>query len=113
MITIAVVEALLPVETIDIVFVSGRIATSMVLLLSAILALRLVSIYKGGMLRKPWLLLLAGIVVFALAQLMSASSTILGSDLIRTVTAVISLVGSLAIFGGLLRLVNAWRNLAS
>jgi hypothetical protein len=102
---------MLDVETIDIVFVLGRIATSIVLFLSAVLALRLISIYKGGILRKPWLLLLTGIVVFSLAQLVSALSAIFEVKLIRMAVAIVSLTGSLVIFSGLLQLVNAWGRL--
>jgi hypothetical protein len=102
---------MLDFDTIHIVFVIGRIATSIVLLLSAVLALRLISIYKGGILRKPWLLLLTGIVVFSLAQLVSAFSAILEAELIRMAAAIVSLIGSLVIFSGLLRLVNAWGRL--
>ena len=102
---------MLDVETIDIVFVLGRIATSIVLFHSAVLALRLISIYKGGILRKPWLLLLTGIMVFALAQFVSALSAIFEVELIRMAAAIVSLTGSLVIFSGLLQLVNAWGRL--
>jgi hypothetical protein len=102
---------MLDVETIDIVFILGRIATSIVLFLSAVLALRLISIYKGGILRKPWLLLLTGIMVLALAQFVSALSAIFEVELIRMGAAIVSLTGSLVIFSGLLQLVNAWGRL--
>jgi hypothetical protein len=107
----AVVELMMDVETVDIVFVLGRVATSIVLLLSAVLALRLISIYKGGILRKPWLILLTGIVIFSLAQLVSAFSAIFEVEIIRMAAAIVSLAGSLVIFFGLLQLVNAWGGL--
>jgi hypothetical protein len=96
-------------ETFDVVFVLGRIIASVILILGAALAWRLISIYKGGRLQKPWLLLLTGILLLALAQLMSASSVVFSSDPLRIIAALASLVGSLAILGGLLRLVNAWK----
>jgi hypothetical protein len=96
-------------ETFDIVFVLGRLVASVILIFATVLAWRLISIYKGGILQKPWLLLLAGILLFALAQLASASSAAFESDMLRIVAAIVSLVASLAIFGGLLRLVNAWK----
>jgi hypothetical protein len=101
----------LAIEILDLIFVWGRIITSIVLLGSVILGLRLIYIYKGGVLQKPWLLLIAAIVVFALAQLASAAANALESDLLRVVAAALSLVGSLSIFGGLLRIVNAWKNM--
>lgn len=78
-------------ETLDIAFVLGRVLTFIVLVLSAVLARRLVSIYKGGTLQKSWLLLLTGILVFALAQLASASSLVFESDLFRIGAAVTGL----------------------
>jgi hypothetical protein len=96
-------------ETFDVIFVFGRVLASIILLFGAVFAWRLISIYKGGILQKPWLLLLTGILLFAIAQLASASSAVFESDMLRIVAAIVSLVGSLAIFGGLLRLVNAWR----
>jgi hypothetical protein len=98
------------VETFDVVFVLGKVVASVILLVGAVFAWRLISIYKGGILQKPWLLLLTGILLFALAQLVSASSVVFASDTLRIVAAIVSLVGSLAIFGGLLRLVNAWKS---
>jgi hypothetical protein len=97
------------VETLDVIFVLGRVLASVILLLGAVFAWRLISIYKGGVLQKPWLVLLTGILLFALAQLVSASSVVFESDILRIAAAIASLVGSLAIFGGLLRLVNAWK----
>jgi hypothetical protein len=102
-------EDLLLAETFDVAFVLGRLVASVILLFGAVFAWRLISIYKGGILQKPWLLLLAGILLFALAQLVSASSVVFESDMLRIVAAIVSLVASLAIFGGLLRLVNAWK----
>jgi hypothetical protein len=104
---------LLP-EAFDIIFVLGRVVASVILLVGAVFAWRLTLIYKGGfykggLLAKPWLLLLSGILLFASAQLVSASSVVFDSDTLRIVGAMVSLVASLAIFGGLWQLVNAWK----
>jgi len=63
--------------------------------------------------QKPWMFLLSGILVFAVAQLVSASSAVLESYPIRIAGGALQLIGSLGIFGGLLRLVDAWKKFGS
>jgi hypothetical protein len=79
--------------------------------MSAIVALRVISVYKGGMLQEAWLLLLAGIILFALSQPVSAASGMFESDAFRVVAATLSPVGGLSILGRLIRIVNAWNKL--
>lgn len=102
------VMALTIVGMLDVLFVAERILTSILLLLSAYLALRLLSYYKGGMLAKPWPPLFAGIFMFAIAQPISAVAGVYESDFLRVVAAALSLVGSFSIFFGLFRVVREW-----
>jgi hypothetical protein len=97
-------------EIFDTIFVIERVCASVILLLSAVYVWYMIRLHKGGIMQKPWIVLLSGILVFAVAQLVSASSAVLGSYPIRIVGGALQLIGSLSILVGLLRLVGAWRN---
>ncbi len=96
-------------EIFDMIFLIERICASIILLLSSIYVWRMIRFHRGGTMQKPWIFLLSGILVFAVAQLVSASSAVLESYPVRIAGGALQLIGSLAIFGGLLRLVEAWR----
>jgi hypothetical protein len=100
----------LAIELLDTAFLLARIISSVILAISAVVALRVISLYRGGMLQRPWLLLFVGILVFAFSQPISAASAILESFLLRVIGAVLSLASSLSILGGLVAIVKAWKN---
>jgi hypothetical protein len=93
----------------DAIFLFERVCASVILLLGAVFVWRMARFHKGGTMQKPWMLLLGGVLVSAVAQLVSASSAVVDSYPIRIVGGALQLVGSLAIVGGLIRLIEAWK----
>jgi protein-S-isoprenylcysteine O-methyltransferase Ste14 len=96
----------------DLVFLTLRTLTGLILIVAAVLSVRLMMFYKGGVMERTWLSLLVGIVFFAVAQPVAAVAEVFESDLFRVLASIAALLGGLLICWGLYRTLRAWRKLA-
>jgi hypothetical protein len=96
----------------DFVFLTLRTLAALILLVAAVLAVRLIAFFKGGIMERTWLSLLGGIIVLAFAQPIAAVAGILESDPIRILASFIITIGSVLICWGLYRTLRAWKKLA-
>jgi hypothetical protein len=96
----------------DLVFLTLRTLTAVILLVAAILSVRLIAFYKGGIMERTWLSLLVGIIFLALAQPIAAVAGVFESDPLRVLASSISMIGSVLVCWGLYRTLRAWKNLA-
>jgi hypothetical protein len=100
------------VGQLDLAYLALRTFTALVLLVAALLSVRLMFFYKGGMMERTWFSLLVGIVFFALAQPIAAVAGLFESDLLRVVASMAALLGGLLVCWGLYRTLRAWRKVA-
>jgi hypothetical protein len=96
----------------DVVYLTLRTFTALVLVVAAVLSVRLMLFYKGGIMERTWLSLLVGIVFFALAQPIAAVAGVFESDLLRVAGSTVALLGGLLVCWGLYRTLRAWRKLS-
>jgi FtsH-binding integral membrane protein len=109
-------ESLVSADLVNYVFVAERIASTMILLASAYLSLKAIHrIYRreSAFMERAWRPLLLGIVVLALAQIVSAFGQITDTDLVRVTSAGLVLASSLLIYQGMIRVIRAWRRLGA
>ncbi len=96
-------------ETIDLVYVMRVMATGF-LLLCAVLSIRLITLYKEGLLEEPWLPIFLGVIFLAFSQpLWSEVSPFANSDVFAVFRSGLVLAGSLCLFLGLYRALRVWR----
>jgi hypothetical protein len=93
------------------IYAFERLCAAVILLISSLYVWRLVRYYTGVSLQRSWLLLLGGILVFAVAQITAGFSALIGSDALRVVGGTLAIIGSLSILAGLLRFAEAWKKL--
>jgi hypothetical protein len=96
----------------DFVFLALRTLTALILLVAAVLAVRLIGFYKGGIMERTWLSLLVGIVFLAFAQPIAAVAGVFESDLLSVVGSVITMIGAMLVCWGLYRTLRTWMKLA-
>jgi hypothetical protein len=107
---------LVPLNTVlgqlDLVFLTLRTLTALILLIAAVLSLRLIVFYKGGIMERTWLSLLVGIVFLALAQPIAAVAGVFESDPLRVLGSMAAMIGAMLVCWGLYRTLRAWKKLA-
>jgi hypothetical protein len=96
----------------DLVFLALRTLTALILLIAAVLALRLIAFYKGGIMERTWLSLLVGIVFLAFAQPIATVAGLFESDLLRVLGSIVTMIGAMLVCWGLYRTLRAWKKLA-
>jgi hypothetical protein len=97
----------------DLVFLTLRSLTALILLVAAVLALRLIAFYKGGIMERTWVSLLVGIVFLAFAQPIATVAGLFESDLLLVLGSIITLIGAMLVCWGLYRTLRAWTKLAA
>jgi hypothetical protein len=95
----------------DLVFLALRTLTALVLVVAAVLSLRLLFFYKGGIMERTWFSLLVGIVFFAASQPIAAVAEVFESDLLRVLASVAAMSGGVLVCWGLYTTLRAWRRL--
>jgi hypothetical protein len=96
----------------DLVSLAIRTLTALILIIAAVLSVRLMIFYKGGIMERTWLSLLLGIVILAFAQPIAAVAGMLESDLLRVLGSLVTMIGFMLVSWGLYRTLRAWKKLA-
>jgi hypothetical protein len=95
----------------DFVFLALRTLTAVILLIAAILSIRLIAFYKGGIMERTWLSLLVGIIFLAFAQPIATVAGLFESDLLRVLGSIVTMIGAMLVCWGFYRTLLAWRRL--
>jgi hypothetical protein len=96
----------------DLIFLTLRTLTAVILLIAAVLSLRLMSFYKGGIMERTWLSLLVGVVFLAFAQPIATVAGLFESDLLQVLGSIVTMIGAILVCWGLYRTLRAWMKLA-
>jgi hypothetical protein len=96
----------------DLVFLALRTLAALILLVAAVVAIRLIAFYKGGIMERTWLTLLVGIIFLAFAQPIAAVAEVFESDLLRVLGSLVTMTGATLVCWGLYRTLRAWMKLA-